>query len=87
VEKPPANLSYTKGVVAMEKSSAKAPAGSSGSQFFIVNWTDAAFEPEFALLGEVRGDYEVVERIANVGTRTGKPKHAVLINKIRIEKR
>src|SRR6476661_8004494 len=35
VEKPPANLAYTKGVVAMAKGSAEPP-GSSGSQFFVV---------------------------------------------------
>ena len=34
-EKPPANLSYTKGTVAMAKSSAEPP-GRSGSQFFVV---------------------------------------------------
>ena len=34
-EKPPANLAYTKGIVAMAKSSAEPP-GRSGSQFFVV---------------------------------------------------
>ena len=34
VEKPPSNLAYTKGVVAMAKSSAEPP-GSSGSQFYV----------------------------------------------------
>ena len=39
-EKPPANLAYTKGTVAMAKSSAEPP-GRSGSQFFVVTGADA----------------------------------------------
>ena len=39
-EKPPANLAYTKGIVAMAKSSAEPP-GSSGSQFYVVTGADA----------------------------------------------
>ena len=44
VEKPPANLSYTKGTVAMAKSSAE-PSGSSGSQFYVVTGPTPACRP------------------------------------------
>jgi peptidyl-prolyl cis-trans isomerase B (cyclophilin B) len=85
VEKPPANLSYTKGTVAMAKSSAEPP-GSSGSQFFIVTGPDAGLPPEYALVGKVDEGMDVVERIGKLGTPAEKPKQPVLIEKITIEK-
>ncbi len=85
VEKPPANLSYTKGTVAMAKSSAEPP-GSSGSQFFIVTAADAGLPPEYALLGKVSRGYDVVERIDKLGTPAEKPKQTVLIEKITIKR-
>jgi peptidyl-prolyl cis-trans isomerase B (cyclophilin B) len=85
VEKPPANLSYTKGTVAMAKSSAEPP-GSSGSQFFIVTGPDAGLPPEYALVGKVDEGMDVVERIGKLGTPEEKPKQTVLIEKITIEK-
>ncbi len=83
-EKPPANLAYTKGVVAMAKSSAEPP-GRSGSQFFVVLSADAGLPPEYALLGRVAKGMDVVERIGKLGTPTEKPKQPVLIEKISIE--
>jgi peptidyl-prolyl cis-trans isomerase B (cyclophilin B) len=85
VEKPPANLSYTKGVVAMAKSPAEPP-GSSGSQFFVVLAADAGLPPEYALVGKVDKGLDVVERIGKLGTPAQKPKQTVLIEKITIEK-
>lgn len=85
VEKPPANFSYTKGFVAMAKSSAEPP-GTSGSQFFIVTAADAGLPPEYALVGKVDHGLDVVERIGKLGTPEEKPKQTVLIEKISIEK-
>lgn len=85
VEKPPANLSYTKGTVAMAKSSAEPP-GSSGSQFFVVLGADAGLPPEYALVGKVDKGLDVVERIGELGTPAEKPKQTVLIEEITIEK-
>jgi cyclophilin family peptidyl-prolyl cis-trans isomerase len=85
VEKPPANLSYTEGTVAMAKSSAEPP-GSSGSQFFIVTGADAGLPPEYALVGKVSQGMDVVARIGELGTPEEKPKQTVLIEKITIEK-
>lgn len=85
VEKPPANLEYTKGIVAMAKSSAEPP-GTSGSQFFVVTGADAGLPPEYALVGKVSGGMDVVEQIGKLGTPEEKPKQTVLIEKMTIEK-
>lgn len=84
-EKPPANLAYTKGVVAMAKSSAEPP-GRSGSQFYVVLAPDAGLPPEYALVGKVDEGLDVVERIGELGTPEEKPKQTVLIEEISIEK-
>lgn len=85
VEKPPANLTYTKGVVAMAKSSSQ-PSGSSGSQFFVVTGEKAALPPEYALVGRISEGQEVVARIGKLGTAAEKPKQTILIEKMTIEK-
>jgi cyclophilin family peptidyl-prolyl cis-trans isomerase len=85
VEKPPANLSYTKGVVAMAKSSTDPP-GSSGSQFFVVTGANAGLPAEYALLGKVSKGMSVVETIGKQPVEGEKPKQTVLIEKITIEK-
>jgi peptidyl-prolyl cis-trans isomerase B (cyclophilin B) len=83
-EKPPANLAYTKGVVAMAKSSAEPP-GRSGSQFYVVTGADAGLPPEYALVGKVSEGYDVVERIDALGTPEEKPKQTVLIEEMTID--
>jgi peptidyl-prolyl cis-trans isomerase B (cyclophilin B) len=85
VEKPPANLAYTKGTVAMAKSSAEPP-GASGSQFYVVTGADAGLPPEYALVGKISEGLDVVERIGKLGTPSEKPKQTVLIEAITIEK-
>jgi len=84
-EKPPANLAYTKGVVAMAKTSAEPP-GRSGSQFYVVLSADAGLPPEYALVGKVDEGFDVVEQIGKLGTPEEKPKQTVLIEKITIDK-
>jgi peptidyl-prolyl cis-trans isomerase B (cyclophilin B) len=85
-EKPPASLAYTKGVVAMAKSSAEPP-GRSGSQFFVVLAPDAGLPPEYALLGKVDKGFDVVERIGRLGNpATEKPKQTILIEKVTIKR-
>ncbi len=84
-EKPPPNLAYTKGVVAMAKSSAEPP-GRSGSQFYVVTAPDAGLPPEYALVGRVDEGYDVVERIDALGTPEEAPKQTVLIEAVTIEK-
>jgi len=83
-EKPPANLSYTKGIVAMAKSPAEPP-GRSGSQFYVVTAPDAGLPPEYALVGKVSKGYDTVARIEKVQTVEEKPKQPVLIEEVTID--
>jgi peptidyl-prolyl cis-trans isomerase B (cyclophilin B) len=83
-EKPPANLAYTKGIVAMAKSSAEPP-GRSGSQFYVVTAPDANLPPEYALVGKVSKGYDVVEKIDALGTPEEKPKQTVLIESMTVD--
>jgi cyclophilin family peptidyl-prolyl cis-trans isomerase len=85
VEKPPANLAYTKGLVAMAKSSAEPP-GTSGSQFYVVTAPDAGLPPEYALVGKVTEGYSAVERIEKLGGAEEKPKQTVLIEEATVER-
>jgi cyclophilin family peptidyl-prolyl cis-trans isomerase len=84
-EKPPANLTYTKGVVAMAKSETDPP-GRSGSQFFVVTAPNAELPPEYALVGKVSEGYDAVARIEKLGTPEQKPKRTVLIEEVTIER-
>jgi len=83
-EKPPPNLAYTKGMVAMAKSSAEPP-GRSGSQFHVVTAPDAGLPPEYALVGKVSKGYDTVARIEKVPTNGETPKQPVLIEEVTIE--
>jgi cyclophilin family peptidyl-prolyl cis-trans isomerase len=84
-EKPPANLAYTKGVVAMAKSSAEPP-GRSGSQFYVVLAADAGLPPEYALVGRVSEGIDVVDRIGALGTPSEQPKQTVIVRRAVIER-
>jgi peptidyl-prolyl cis-trans isomerase B (cyclophilin B) len=84
-EKPPANLAYTKGIVAMAKSTADPP-GRSGSQFFVVTAPDAGLPPEYALVGKVSKGFDAVTRIEKLGGGPEeRPKQTVLIEEVMIE--
>src|SRR5262249_9478885 len=47
IDRPPSDAAYTHGVVAMAKTAAE-PAGTAGSQFFIVTANDAGLPPDYA---------------------------------------
>jgi len=83
-EKPPAGLRYSRGVVAMAKTEIE-PAGTSGSQFFIVTAEDAGLPTEYALLGKVSKGGDVVSKIAAVPTdSTEHPTQPVVIQSAKI---
>lgn len=70
-ERPPSDLSYTRGLVAMAKTSAEPP-GTSGSQFFIVTAdADAGLPPDYAIAGEVTDGFDTVEAIEALGGGPG----------------
>jgi len=83
-EAPPQNLAYTKGVVAMAKTGTE-PAGTSGSQFFVVTGEDVGLPPDYALLGKVTKGQDVVDRIGVVPAPGEKPTNPVVIRQIRIK--
>jgi peptidyl-prolyl cis-trans isomerase B (cyclophilin B) len=83
VERPPANLRYTRGTVAMAKTGTD-PAGASGSQFFIVTEQEAELPPQYALVGRVVGTMAGVNAIAKLPTsppQDGEPIHPVVISR------
>ena len=85
-EKPPKSLKYAPGVVAMAKTRDE-PAGTSGSQFFVVTGPDAEkLPPEYALLGKVTGGEDVVARIGAIVTdpRTDRPDEPILVKSVRV---
>ena len=86
-EPPPSDAQYTKGVVAMAKSGVE-PAGASGSQFFVVTGADAGLPPDYAILGEITGSDEAVQRIEAqaAGTADGPPAVPVVIERVTIER-
>jgi len=84
-EKPPPNLEYTQGVVAMAKSSADPP-GRSGSQFFVVTAAAVPLPPEYALVGKVSKGYATVARIEKLGTPEQTPSQTILIEEMTIER-
>jgi peptidyl-prolyl cis-trans isomerase B (cyclophilin B) len=86
VERPPANLQYTRGTVAMAKTETD-PAGASGSQFFIVTAQDTELPPQYALVGSVVGSMAGVNAIASLATnppQDGQPVHPVVISQARL---
>jgi peptidyl-prolyl cis-trans isomerase B (cyclophilin B) len=87
VEKPPANLTYAKGVAAMAKTQDEAP-GTSGSQFFVVTGEGAAsLTPDYALVGEVTEGMEVVDKIGAIQAdpNSGMPAAQVIIKSVTVE--
>ena len=84
VDEPPADSRYTKGVVAMAKS-ADEPAGTSGSQFFVVTGADVGLPPDYAIVGKVTDGLDVVERIGKLGNDLEQPTQTVLIRKVTVK--
>lgn len=81
---PPSDTKYTHGVVAMAKT-ASDPAGTAGSQFFVVTGADAGLPPDYAVLGHVTNGLAVVDRIGKLGDpATEKPTKRVVVRHITI---
>jgi cyclophilin family peptidyl-prolyl cis-trans isomerase len=64
---------------------ASEPAGTSGSQFFIVTAADAGLPPDYALLGKVTSGLPVVERIGRLGNpATERPTRRIVIRSMTV---
>ena len=85
VDKPPRTTKYTLGTVAMAKTGTE-PAGTSGSQFFVVTGDASFLTPDYALLGRVVKGMAVVARIGKLGRQTeaGTPTRIVVIRSVTI---
>ena len=81
VDTPPADATYTSGVVAMAKTPAEPP-GTSGSQFFVVTGADVGLPPDYAVVGEVVEGMETVGLIDALGAGDGPPSQPVVIEKV-----
>jgi peptidyl-prolyl cis-trans isomerase B (cyclophilin B) len=82
VDAPAPGAAYTKGVVAMAKTQAE-PAGTSGSQFFVVTGEDVGLPPDYAIVGEVTEGLEVVELIGTLGDpATEQPLQPIVIESV-----
>jgi peptidyl-prolyl cis-trans isomerase B (cyclophilin B) len=77
-DKVPATASYVHGVVAMAKTGAE-PAGTAGSQFFVVTSSDAGLPPDYAIVGKVTSGLDVVDRIGKLGDQSEQPTQVVEI--------
>lgn len=85
LDRPPLSVRYRKGIVAMAKTEI-APAGTAGSQFFVVTAEDAGLDPVYAIVGRVSDGLEVVERIGELGDReTQQPTQTVLVRTVTVD--
>ena len=85
-EPPPANTSYTEGLVAMAKTEVEPP-GTSGSQFYVVTAPDAGLPPDYAVVGEVVDGAATIRAIEDLGTdgSDGPPSQPVVIERATLE--
>jgi peptidyl-prolyl cis-trans isomerase B (cyclophilin B) len=90
VDPPPASTRYTLGSAAMGKTGTE-PAGTAGSQFFVVTGADAGLSPEYAVLGKVVRGLPVVRKIGQLGDpasgNAGTPTATVEIEKATVHVR
>jgi len=86
LDAPPSDAKYTKGTVAMAKSPDE-PAGTSGSQFFVVTGDDVGLQPDYAIVGNVTDGMDTVERIDALGIPggDGAPTKPVVVNSVTVE--
>jgi peptidyl-prolyl cis-trans isomerase B (cyclophilin B) len=83
VDVPPSTAKYVKGVVAMAKAQQE-PAGTSGSQFFVVTAEEAPLTPDYAVVGEVTDGMDTVDRIAALGVADGPPSMPVVVDSVTV---
>lgn len=86
VDRPPASASYKRGVVAMAKAGDE-PAGTAGSQFYVVTGADAGLPPDYAIVGRVASGADVVARIGKLGDQSEQPTFTVVIESFSVSAR
>jgi cyclophilin family peptidyl-prolyl cis-trans isomerase len=86
VDKPPRTTKYKLGTVAMAKTQTE-PAGTSGSQFFVVTGDASFLTPDYAVLGRVVKGMPValaIGRYGDVNDPAGTPTRIVVVEHIAI---
>jgi len=83
VDVPPSGSRYVKGTFAMAKAGSE-PAGTSGSQFFVVTGEDVGLPADYAIAGEVTEGLDVVERIGELGDASERPTQPVVIRRVTV---
>jgi peptidyl-prolyl cis-trans isomerase B (cyclophilin B) len=84
VDPPAADAKYVAGVVAMAKTGAE-PAGTSGSQFFVVTGADVGLPPDYAIVGKVTEGMDTVDRIGKLGDpATEQPTQPVVVESVTV---
>ena len=84
LDPPPVGTTYPRGAVAMAKGSAD-PAGTAGSQFFVVT-ADAALPPDYAVIGRVTDGLDTIDRIEALGdAQTELPQRPVVVDRMTVE--
>lgn len=82
VDRPQSDAAYVKGVVAMAKTQAE-PAGTAGSQFFVVTGDDIGLPPDYAIVGKVTKGLDVVQLIDTQGNpATEQPLRPVVVRSV-----
>jgi peptidyl-prolyl cis-trans isomerase B (cyclophilin B) len=84
VDVPPGDARYVSGVVAMAKTGIE-PAGTSGSQFFVVTGDDVELPPDYAIVGRVTEGTETVARIDALGIEDGPPSQPVVVLSVTVD--
>lgn len=82
-DKPKKSWTYKLGSVAMAKTGQE-PAGTAGSQFFVVTGADAGLPPDYAVVGHVTSGLDVVKRIGKLGDQSEQPTATVEIESLRV---
>jgi peptidyl-prolyl cis-trans isomerase B (cyclophilin B) len=85
VDPPAQDARYVKGVVAMAKTGSE-PAGTAGSQFFVVTGADVGLPPDYAVVGTVTDGLPVVELIGTLGDpTTEQPTRPIVVESVAVE--
>ena len=88
VDPPPSGSTYSEGIVAMAKLGSE-PAGTAGSQFFVVSGPNAeTLPPDYAIVGTVTSGMDTVKRIDGFGDANdpaGTPTRPVVVESVTVE--
>jgi cyclophilin family peptidyl-prolyl cis-trans isomerase len=81
IDPPLPETRYTKGVVAMAKTTTEPP-GTGGSEFFVVTGDDLQLPPDYAVVGRVVEGLDVIDKIGKLGNaETQQPTEKIVIKR------